>query len=135
MCGDPRTGCSSEVGLNVAASMFSFSTYTLYVPLTCRGTDPLSEKAVGEIGLDIRMCKDCKNTVFGRKDFARELAQKPPDLKAYENLVEFERGIRLLMPKFQRLLVALQYVPCLVFLNLRTNVNIEIRKKVRRRRS
>ncbi|KAI9871301.1 MAG: carboxypeptidase Y-deficient [Pleopsidium flavum] len=85
VCGDSQTGCSSEIGLNVAA-----------------------KKAVGEISLDIRMCKECKNTIFSRRDFASELAMKPPDLKAYENLVEFERGIRLLMPKFQRLLVALQ---------------------------
>lgn len=36
--------------------------------------------------------------------------KKPPDVRAYENLVQFERGIRLLLPKFQKLLAALQYV-------------------------
>lgn len=107
MCGDPRTGCSSEVGLNVAASM-ALSSSLLPSPLTCTGTD-LSEKTAGQTSLDIRMCKECKNIIFSKKDFASELAQKPPDLKAYENLVEFERGIRLLMPRFQRLLVVLQY--------------------------
>ncbi|SLM39429.1 vacuolar segregation protein [Lasallia pustulata] len=85
VCGDPRTGCSSEVGLNVA-----------------------TKKATEEVGIDIRMCKECKHTVFSKKDFALELGNKPPDMRAYENLVEFERGIRLLLPKFQRLLVALQ---------------------------
>lgn len=109
VCGDPQTGCSSEVGLNVAASMWPLFASTSCSSLTCRGIDHLSEKAVGEIGLDIRMCKDCKNIIFSRRDIASELAKKPPDLKAYENLVEFERGIRLLMPKFHRLLVALQY--------------------------
>ena len=56
------------------------------------------------------MCKDCKHTVFSKKDFAMELAKKPPDVRAYENLTQFERGIRLLLPKFQRLLSTLQYV-------------------------
>ena len=54
------------------------------------------------------MCKDCQHTIFSKADFARELALRPPDQRAYENLVQFERGIRLLLPKFQRLLSALQ---------------------------
>lgn len=54
------------------------------------------------------MCRDCKHTLFSKSDFARELAQKPPVQRAYENLQQFERGIRLLMPKFQRLLITLQ---------------------------
>ncbi|EON63647.1 hypothetical protein W97_02875 [Coniosporium apollinis CBS 100218] len=84
VCGDPRTGCSSEVGLNVAA------------------------QKPRQLALDIRMCRDCKHTLFSKSDFARELAQKPPVQRAYENLQQFERGIRLLMPKFQRLLITLQ---------------------------
>ena len=56
------------------------------------------------------MCKDCKYTIFSKSDFARELAFKPPDQRAYENLTQFERGIRLMLPKFQKLLQALQYV-------------------------
>jgi rabenosyn-5 len=54
------------------------------------------------------MCRDCKSTVFSKKDFAAELSHKPPDQRAYENLLQFEKGIRLLLPNFQRLLVALQ---------------------------
>ncbi|KAI9819328.1 MAG: carboxypeptidase Y-deficient [Thelocarpon impressellum] len=91
VCGDPQTGCSSEVGLDVAAR-----------------TDQLSEKATGGVSVDVRMCRDCQGTVFGRRDIAQEMATKPRDLKAYETLVQFERGIRLMLPKFQRLLVALQ---------------------------
>lgn len=56
------------------------------------------------------MCKDCNKTLFGRRDFAEEVAQRPADDRAYETLVEFEKGIRLMLPKFQRLLLALQYV-------------------------
>jgi rabenosyn-5 len=54
------------------------------------------------------MCKDCKHTLFSKADFARELTATPPDQRAYENLQQFERGIRLLLPRFQKLLVALQ---------------------------
>ena len=68
----------------------------------------MSEKAVGEISIDVRMCKDCRNTVFSRRDFAAELAAKPPDVRAYDNLVLFERGIKLLLPNFQQLLHHLQ---------------------------
>lgn len=60
------------------------------------------------MSLDIRMCRDCKTTIFSKKDFAQALALKPPDQKAYENLVQFEKGIRSLMPNFQRLLMILQ---------------------------
>lgn len=56
------------------------------------------------------MCRDCRATVFSRRDFASTLALKPPDVRAYENLIQFERGIRLMLPKFQRLLTTLQFV-------------------------
>lgn len=68
----------------------------------------IAEKATTEVGVDVRMCKDCQTTVFSRRDFAAALVEKPPDLRAYENLIQFERGIKLMLPKFQRLLVALQ---------------------------
>ena len=71
-------------------------------------TDDITEKPIGEVAVDVRMCKDCRHTVFSRSDFAAALAHKPPDVKAYENLVQFERGIRLMLPKFQRLLTLLQ---------------------------
>lgn len=54
------------------------------------------------------MCRDCRTTIFSKKDFAAALAHKPPDQRAYENLLQFEKGIRLLLPNFQRLLIALQ---------------------------
>lgn len=60
------------------------------------------------IGIDIRMCKECKHTLFSKRDLNAELAHTPPDIRAYGNLVQFEHGIRTLLPKFQRLLGALQ---------------------------
>ncbi|KAJ5594025.1 uncharacterized protein N7459_000233 [Penicillium hispanicum] len=93
VCGDPSTGCSSEVGLSVA-------------PLS----KTASEKAIGSdmINVDVRLCKDCKATLFNHRDFKADASRKPPDVRAYENLVQFERGIRLHLPKFQKLLTALQ---------------------------
>lgn len=54
------------------------------------------------------MCKDCQRTIFSKADFARELNTQTADQRAYQNLVQFEQGIRLLLPKFQKLLVPLQ---------------------------
>ena len=90
VCGDPKTGCSTEIGLNVAVGKKE------------------AEKGTSQINIDVRMCQDCKHTLFARGDFARELADKPKDQRAYENLAQFERGIRLLLPRFQKLLQALQ---------------------------
>ncbi|KAI9741500.1 MAG: carboxypeptidase Y-deficient [Claussenomyces sp. TS43310] len=91
VCADPRTVCSTEVGLDVAAR-----------------ADVLSEKPSGASSLDVRMCRDCKATLFSRKEFEAENAHKPPDQRAYENLLEFEKGIRAVLANFQRSLVRLQ---------------------------
>ncbi|KAF1354289.1 hypothetical protein EJ07DRAFT_182656 [Lizonia empirigonia] len=88
VCGDPSTGCSTEIGLDVNPKK--------------------SEKPTDQMSVDVRMCKDCNHTLFSRSDFEREMAQKPKDQRAYENLAQFERGIRLLLPRFQKLLTALQ---------------------------
>ena len=72
------------------------------------GTDSVTEKPDGHVAVDVRLCKECRSTLFDKQDFAAELKHKPPDVRSYENLVQFERGIRLLLPKFQKLLQALQ---------------------------
>lgn len=54
------------------------------------------------------MCRECKTTLFSKRDFTESIAHKPPDQRAYETLGKFERGIRLLLPSFQRALLALQ---------------------------
>ena len=60
------------------------------------------------MNVDVRMCQECRSTIFGRRDFASTLHLKPVDVKAYENLVQFEGGIRSMLPRFQRLLITLQ---------------------------
>ncbi|KAK8172685.1 FYVE zinc finger-domain-containing protein [Phyllosticta citrichinensis] len=90
VCGDPKTSCSTEVGLSVAAPPNA------------------SEKPGGQVDVDVRMCRDCKHMLFSKSDFEREMADKPRDQRAYENLSQFKRGIQLLLPRFQKLLAALQ---------------------------
>ncbi|KAL1624302.1 carboxypeptidase Y-deficient [Neofusicoccum ribis] len=68
-----------------------------------QSADKASEKSVGQVNVDVRMCQDCRHTLFSKSDFARESSEKPRDQRAYENLVQFERGIRLLLPRFQKL--------------------------------
>lgn len=89
VCGDPETACSAAIGLNV-------------------DTKASEKSGAGKVAVDIRMCKDCQRTIFSKADFARELAASPPDQRAYQNLIQFEHGIRMLLPKFQRLLSTLQ---------------------------
>lgn len=84
VCSDPRTFCSTNIPLN-------------------------AHKTSGEtVHLDVRMCRDCKSTIFNRKDFDAETAAKPQVQRAYENLLQFERGIRPLLASFQRTLPMLQ---------------------------
>jgi rabenosyn-5 len=71
-------------------------------------TDSVTEKSGSKVAIDVRMCKDCQRTIFSKADFSREFSSSPPDQRAYQNLLQFEHGIRLLLPRFQRLLLTLQ---------------------------
>ena len=86
--------------------------YPIYVlGLTLKTASRIaSEKVAGNdlVNVDVRLCKECKATLFNHRDFKADVSRKPPEVKAYENLVQFERGIRLHLPKFQKLLTALQ---------------------------
>ncbi|RJE21451.1 Vacuolar segregation protein [Aspergillus sclerotialis] len=93
VCGDPVTGCSNDVPLSIT----SLSNASAEKPA-----------AAGLINIDVRLCKECRATLFDRRDFEADLKRETPDLKVYDNLTQFERGIRLLMPRFQKLLTALQ---------------------------
>ncbi|KAG8160891.1 hypothetical protein KVR01_009155 [Diaporthe batatas] len=97
VCADAQTECSSEVGLNVTKPVSNGT-----------GNEKPESPKGSHIGVDVRMCRDCKHTIFSKRDFQEAVTLKPPDQRAYETLRQFERGIRLLMPSFQRALVALQ---------------------------
>ncbi|XXG95241.1 hypothetical protein Hte_001501 [Hypoxylon texense] len=114
VCADLPTGCSSEIGLNVA-----------------NPSTPASEKPRGggsPISVDVRMCRDCKFTVFSKRDFIESIMHKPPDQRAYETLKQFERGIQQLLPTFQRALLPLQDEN-----NPPSHVQIQEASKIRKR--
>ncbi|RMZ79886.1 hypothetical protein DV738_g2947, partial [Chaetothyriales sp. CBS 135597] len=71
-----------------------------------------TEKSVpnNTISLDVRLCKECNHALFSHRDFQASLSnpQVSAFVKSYQNLLQFERGIRLLLPRFQKLLQALQ---------------------------
>jgi hypothetical protein len=54
------------------------------------------------------MCCECRATIFGHRDFIESISNRTPDQRAYETLRQFERGIRMLMPTYQKALQALQ---------------------------
>jgi rabenosyn-5 len=120
VCADPATNCSSEVGLEVAnrgsASMprIEFSLTRTAASATRMG-GPASEKpsvgpgpAGGTINIDVRMCCECRQTIFSHREFVESVQHRPPDQRAYETLRQFERGITLLLPSFHKALQALQ---------------------------
>lgn len=110
VCADPETACSTEVGLDVAhrESSVGFSQRFLLTDLLATINTEKPPRTGTTTTLDIRMCRDCKSTIFSHRDFAASIAHKPPDQRAYETLRQFERGIRMLMPSFQKALLALQ---------------------------
>lgn len=97
VCADTQTECSGEVGLNVKKPASNGA-----------GNEKPDVPKGSHISVDVRMCRDCKHTIFAKRDFQDAVTLKPPDQRAYETLRQFERGIRLLMPSFQRALVALK---------------------------
>lgn len=95
---------------HVSAFIFLFYFYglpelTLHALLPATVEKPSAD---AQLSVDIRMCQDCKSTIFSHRDFAEDIMRKPPDQRAYETLRQFEQGIRLLMPSFQRALLTLQ---------------------------
>ena len=97
VCSDVQTLCSTEVSLTVKVAV---------APLCSSAT---SEKTGnGAVDVGIRICRDCRQTIFSKRDFEDSLTKKPPDQRAYETLRQFEKGIRLLLPTFQRALLPLQ---------------------------
>lgn len=92
VCADLQTGCSSEVAIDSAG----LST-----------EKPIAVAAPGKLSIDVRMCRECKHTIFSGREFSDSVHSKPPDQRAYETLRQFERGIRQLLPSFHRTLLAL----------------------------
>ena len=58
--------------------------------------------------MNIRLCKECNTTLFSRHDFELEIQAVDSSTRTYANLTQFEHGIRMLLPRFQKLLSVLQ---------------------------
>ena len=66
VCGNPFTGCSTNVGLNVSGPSHS-------------------EKHHGnDLSVDVRMCRECKNIIFGKRDFTQESTKVPKYVMTYQ---------------------------------------------------
>lgn len=102
VCADVQTACSSEVGLNVNKPTPNGAL------MNGAGKEKPQSPAGGHMSIDIRMCRECKAIIFSKRDFEDSVAHKPADQRAYETMRQFERGIKMLMPSFQRALLALQ---------------------------
>lgn len=110
VCADPQTACSSEVGLNVSERMWNSRPLGRHPADHCPAQQATEKPPPNgsQVSVDVRMCRDCKHTIFSARDFAASLAHKPPDQRAYETLRQFERGITQLLPSFHRALLSLQ---------------------------
>ncbi|CAN8101738.1 unnamed protein product [Discula destructiva] len=109
VCADIQTACSTELGLSVNKPLVTNGASlnghgVIEKPATTNNGTTQQQ----HVSIDVRMCRDCQGTIFAKRDFAASVAHKPPDHRAYETLRQFERGIQLLMPSFQRALLALQ---------------------------
>lgn len=109
VCGDPNTGCSELHALDVATRRSHHSRREIEDAQTNK---TFTEKPPPQdiVTLNIRLCKDCNHTLFSQADFQASLSTSSIVTfnRAYSNLLEFERGIRLMLPRFQKLLQALQ---------------------------
>lgn len=107
VCGDPTTGCSKLHTLDVATRKSQDKRASMFSTDTIKTEKPPPQDVTT---LNIRLCKDCNHTLFSQADFQASLTS-PAIItfnRAYSNLLEFERGIRLMLPRFQKLLQALQ---------------------------
>lgn len=103
-CGDPGTQCSRLVP------------FTVRVPRRAddgRPTDKPTADGTVPVHIDLRLCKECSQTVFGRSEQRALVDEKsrPDFLRLHEALRELERGIAPLVPRFQQLLLQLDGDP------------------------
>ncbi|ODQ55702.1 hypothetical protein SAICODRAFT_63697 [Saitoella complicata NRRL Y-17804] len=86
VCGSPSTDCSSGVEFAV------------------NGKDALSSPII------LRVCHDCKKTLFGKNDFKNHSVTVAQCIKLYDNLLQYKRGIESMVPRFYEELDRMQAV-------------------------
>lgn len=90
VCGSEATGCSKEIPINILT--------TLLQDLPKVNDDSL-----------LRICRNCKNVLFLKRNFQKDLRKPmPPLLEKFEVQQNFKKAIMMLMPRFQDMLVRLQ---------------------------
>lgn len=105
VCNDPDTQCSSEIPLKVATTLHRppEKEKEQHFNTTSQDQDPPST-----IPLTIRLCQTCNRTLFSARDFAASLSTPHLAQRTFQHLKSFEHGIALTLPRFQKLLSALQ---------------------------
>lgn len=89
VCADTATDCSREVILSALAEK-------LHMDFTASST------------YGVRMCRDCKDTIFSKINFEEDVTGAlPPLLIIYQKLARVKNSIDVALPKFQMTLLAL----------------------------
>ena len=97
VCADLATDCSTEVGLDVKSPRSQSSQ---------NGVPSSNDLLDGMTHVQVRMCRECKATLFDRADYSSSVASSSLDERTFRDLKKFEEGIRAMLPRFERLLLA-----------------------------
>ncbi|TGZ83114.1 hypothetical protein EX30DRAFT_362656 [Ascodesmis nigricans] len=115
VCGDPRTGCSTEHTFDVAISDSSspLTSSALTPTRIPNGVSPptsTSEKPLVTT-VSIRLCKTCATTLFAHTSFLSSLSSPPLIVRYYDTLTSYRNSLQSLLPRFQTLVTAAQSSP------------------------
>ncbi len=92
ICADHSKGCSREVPMFILKEQLG----DIFLPEIPSGNN------------GIRICRNCKDTLFSKRNFMKDLqSEQPILLQHYEHLANCRRVIEILMPKFQNALAVL----------------------------
>lgn len=93
VCASHATNCSRDAPLSILVNKLGphlFDKQKQYKPRN---------------DISIRICTDCKNIVFSKRNFESEInGPKPELLRFYDTLKPIKRSIEIVLPKFQNLL-------------------------------
>lgn len=130
VCASLATNCSREVPISMLVDKLDDDAVDLILSSHRNmgnsksvGSNGHSRKALDSRGqvvnkngdMNLRICKDCKNTLFSRQNFMLDMAddKKPPIISAYERLIPIRKSIDLILPKFQHIMAEINKEPVL----------------------
>jgi rabenosyn-5 len=92
ICADLGTDCSRDVQVGILSNKLD------------GGSGQLPRRD----DISIRICRDCRDTIFAKKNFERDLGSaRPQILKYYDSMARVKHSIEMLMPRFQGMLLVL----------------------------